>query len=77
MSDQDPIVITEETEEPLPEPSRFKKALDKVTPHLPYIGITAVALGLGALLVRAIDKLEDEEDEFIEGEVIVVEPTTD
>lgn len=77
MSDQDPIVITEETEEPLPEPSRFKKALDKVTPHLPYIGITAAVLGIGTLLVKAIDKLEEEEDEIIEGEVIVVEPTTD
>lgn len=77
MSDQDPIVITEETEEPTPEPNRFKKALEKITPHLPYLAITAVALGAGALLVRAIDKLEDEEDEFIEGEVIVVEPETD
>lgn len=77
MSDQDPIVITEETEEPLPEPSRFKKAYDKVAPHLPYLAITAVALGAGALLVQAIDKLEDEENEFIEGEVIVVEPETD
>lgn len=74
MSDQDPNVITEETEEQLPEPSRLKKAWDKVAPHIPYLAITAVALGAGALIAQAIDKLEDEEDEFIEGEVIVVEP---
>lgn len=80
MSDQDPIVITEETEETpseTPEPSRFKKAYDKVAPYLPHLAITAVVLGAGALLVQAIDKLEDEEDEFVEGEVIVVEPETE
>lgn len=77
MSDQDPIIITEETEEPLPEPSRFKKAYAKVAPHLPYLAITAVALGAGALIVQAIDKLEEEETEIVDGEVIVVEPTTD
>lgn len=77
MSDQDPIVITEETEEPLPEPSRFKKAYAKVAPHLPYLAITAVALGAGALIVQAIDKLEEEESEIVDGEVIVVEPMTD
>lgn len=77
MSDQDPNVITEETDEQLPEPSRFKKAYDKVAPHLPYLAITAVALGAGALVVQAIDKLEDEESEIVDGEVFVVEPETE
>lgn len=77
MSDQDQTTITEETEETpseVAEPSRFKKAYDKIAPYLPHLAISAVVLGAGALLVQAIDKLEDEEDEFVEGEVIVVEP---
>ena len=77
MSEQDTTIITEETEEPTPEPSRFKKALDKVTPHIPYLAISVVALGAGALIIQALNKLEDEEAEIVDGEVIVVEPVTD
>ena len=77
MSDQDQTTITEETEETpseATEPSRFKKAYDKIAPYLPHLAISAVVLGAGALLVQAIDKLEEEESEIVDGEVIVVEP---
>lgn len=73
MSDQDPIIITEETEEDTPEPSRFKKALEKVAPYTNYIAFAVAAAGT-YLIVKALDNLdEDEEVELDESEVIVLE----
>lgn len=73
MSDQDPIIITEETEEDTPEPSRFKKALEKVAPYTTYIAFAVAAAGT-YLIVKALDNLdEDEEVELDESEVIVLE----
>lgn len=73
MSDQDPIIITEETEEETPEPSRFKKALEKVAPYTNYIAFAVAAAGT-YLIVKALDNLdEDEEVELDESEVIVLE----
>lgn len=73
MSDQDPIIITEETEEDTPEPSRFKKALEKVAPYTSYIAFAVAAAGT-YLIIKALDNLdEDEEVEPDESEVIVLE----
>lgn len=73
MSDQDPIIITEETEEETPEPSRFKKALEKVAPYTNYIAFAVAAAGT-YLVIKALENLnEDEEVELDESEVIVLE----
>lgn len=73
MSDQDPIVITEETEEIESEPSRFKKVLDKVAPYTTYIALAVSAVGAFAI-VKALENLDvEEEEEIDETNVIVLE----
>lgn len=73
MSDQDTTVITEETEETAPKPSRFKNFLTtKVAPYTPFI-TTAVVVGIGSfLIVKSLNELENE-DEIDETDVIVID----
>lgn len=73
MSDQDPTIIIEENEEIEPEPSRFKKALDKVAPYTTYIAFAVAAVG-AFVVVKALENLDEEEEEEIdETNVIVLE----
>ena len=69
MSDNDTTITTEETEETAPEPSRFKKALNKVAPYAPHIATAVVAL-----IFRSLSELEGEETEIVESEVLIAEP---
>ena len=73
MSDQDTTVITEETEEIAPEPSRFKNFLQtKVAPYAPVI-VTAMVVGIGSVMIaKSLNELETE-DETEETEVIVID----
>lgn len=74
MSDNDTTITTEETEETAPEPSRFKKALNKVAPYAPHIATAVVAAVGGALIFRSLSELEGEETEIVESEVLIAEP---
>ena len=74
MSDNDTTIITEETDETAPEPSRFKKALNKVAPYAPHIATAIVAVVGGALIFRSLAELESEETEIVETDVLIAEP---
>lgn len=74
MSDNDTTIITEENDETAPEPSRFKKALNKVAPYAPHIATAVVAAVGGALIFRSLAELESEETEIVETDVLIAEP---
>lgn len=75
MSDQDTTVTPEDSNETAPEPSRFKKALNKVAPYAPHIATAVVAAVSGALLFKAINEAEkDVEEVVVEEFVIDAEP---
>lgn len=76
MSDQDTTVTVEDSNETAPEPSRFKKVLAKIAPYAPYITTAVVGAVSGALIVKALNTLEDEV-EIVETETIIVETPED
>ena len=73
MSDNDTTITTEETEETAPEPSRFKKALNKVAPYAPHIATFVVAAVGAELIFRSLDRLGVQETEIVETDVLIAE----
>lgn len=73
MSDQDTTVITEETEEVVTEPSRFKNFLQtKVAPFTPLI-VTTMVVGIGSFMIaKSLNELENEDD-VEDTDVIVID----